>query len=135
MSELRRRLAKDAAQGEDPAAAGSRPGSSSSTTSINSVAEQQLKAKGYKPRSKRRNGLIFALGGLFGIFIALFFANQNQVISLDALMDLNLDSLIDVIPQGIVKDVREFSVRCFTLSLSLYIYLSALCWTVTEFLD
>lgn len=64
-----------------------------------------------KPRSKRRNGLIFVLGGLFGIFIALFFANQQEVISLDSLMDLNLDTLIDVIPQGIVKDAREFSVR------------------------
>lgn len=63
-----------------------------------------------RPRSKRRNGLIFALGGLFGIFIALFFANQQEVISLDSLMDLNLDSLIDAIPQGIVRDVREFSV-------------------------
>lgn len=63
-----------------------------------------------KPRSKRRNGFIFALGGLFGIFIALFFADQQEVISLDSLMDLNLDSLIDAIPQGIVKDAREFSV-------------------------
>lgn len=63
-----------------------------------------------RPRSKRRNGFIFALGGLFGIFIALFFANQQEVISLDSLMDLNLDALIDVIPQGIVKDAREFSV-------------------------
>ena len=64
-----------------------------------------------KRRSKRRNGLIFALGGIFGIFVALFFANQQEVISLDSLMDLNLDTLIDVIPQGILKDVREFSVR------------------------
>lgn len=63
-----------------------------------------------RPRSKRRNGLIFVLGGLFGIFVALFFANQQEVISLDSLMDLNLDTLLDVIPQGIVRDVREFSV-------------------------
>lgn len=61
-------------------------------------------------RSKRRNGLIFALGGLFGIFVALFFANQQEVINLDALMDLNIESLIDVIPQGIVRDAKEFSV-------------------------
>lgn len=63
-----------------------------------------------KPRSKRRNGFIFALGGLFGIFIALFFANQQEVINLDGLMDLNIDTLIDVIPQGIVRDAKEFSV-------------------------
>jgi phospholipid:diacylglycerol acyltransferase len=50
------------------------------------------------------------LGGLFGIFIALFFANQQEVISLESLMDLNLDSLIDAIPQGIIRDAKEFSV-------------------------
>lgn len=64
-----------------------------------------------KPRGKRRHSFFFLLGGLFGIFIALFFANQNEVISLDALMDLNLDSLIDVIPTGILSDAREFTVR------------------------
>ena len=59
---------------------------------------------------KRRNGLVFTLGGIFGVCVALFFANQNKVISLDALMDLNLDSLIDVIPAGIISDAKEFSV-------------------------
>jgi hypothetical protein len=66
-----------------------------------------------KPRSKRRNGFIFMLGGFFGIFVALFFASQHEVISLDSLMDLNLDSWIEAIPQGIVSDVKEFSVRAF----------------------
>lgn len=61
-------------------------------------------------RSKRRNGLIFILGGLFGVLVAVFFANQQEVISLESLLDLNLDSLIDAIPQGIVRDAREFSV-------------------------
>ncbi|KAL4969688.1 phospholipid:diacylglycerol acyltransferase [Aspergillus stella-maris] len=62
-----------------------------------------------KPKSKRRNGLIFLLGGVFGIFCAVFFAQQQDVISLDSLMDLNLDSLMDVIPQSIMRDAREFS--------------------------
>ncbi|KAL2868345.1 phospholipid:diacylglycerol acyltransferase [Aspergillus lucknowensis] len=62
-----------------------------------------------KPKSKRRNGLIFLLGGVFGIFCAVFFAQQQEVISLDSLMDLNLDSLMDVIPQSIMRDAREFS--------------------------
>lgn len=68
-----------------------------------------------KRRSKRRNGFIFTLGGIFGVFLALFFANQNEVISLDALTDLNLDALIDVIPAGILNDAKEFSV-CGLLS-------------------
>ncbi|KAJ5141417.1 hypothetical protein N7526_002412 [Penicillium atrosanguineum] len=62
-----------------------------------------------RPRSKRRNGFIFVLGGLFGIFIALFFANQQEVISLESLLDLNLDSLIDAIPQGIISDAKQFT--------------------------
>jgi phospholipid:diacylglycerol acyltransferase len=62
-----------------------------------------------KPKSKRRNGLIFLLGGVFGIFCAVFFAQQQDVISLDSLMDLNIDSLMDVIPQSIMRDAREFS--------------------------
>lgn len=63
-----------------------------------------------RPRSKRRNGAIFILGGLFGIFVALFFAQQQEVINLDSLMDINFDSLIDAIPQGIVRDAMDFSV-------------------------
>ncbi|KAL4873385.1 hypothetical protein BDV12DRAFT_159889 [Aspergillus spectabilis] len=62
-----------------------------------------------KPKSKRRNGLIFLLGGIFGILCAVFFAQQQDVISLDSIMDLNLDTLMDVIPQSIMKDAREFS--------------------------
>lgn len=63
-----------------------------------------------RTRSKRRSSLIFVLGGLFGVFVALFFANQQEVISLESLVDLNLDSWIDAIPQGIIRDAREFSV-------------------------
>jgi phospholipid:diacylglycerol acyltransferase len=81
-----------------------------------------------RPRSKRRNGFIFVLGGLFGIFIALFFANQQEVISLDSLMDLNLDSLIDVIPQGIVRDAKAFSVRSLAQRRD---YLAALCLRIS----
>lgn len=89
------------------------PADSSADSSANSSQTPEPPYNKYipKPRSKRRNGLIFALGGVFGIFVALFFANQQEVISLDSLMDLNLDALIDAIPQGIVKDAREISVR------------------------
>lgn len=100
---LRRRLAKDDVPPTDSSSPNSTP-----------TPEPEYKKYVPKPRSKRRNGLIFALGGIFGIFVALFFANQQEVISLDSLMDLNLDALIDVIPQGIVKDAREFSVRSTT---------------------
>ena len=61
-------------------------------------------------RSKRRNGLIFSLGGLFGISVAAFFANQQDVIRFEGLMDLSFESLIDVIPAGIVKDAKDITV-------------------------
>lgn len=58
---------------------------------------------------KSRSTLIFGLGGLFGILIAVFFANQQDVIRLEGLMDVNLDSLIDVLPASLVRDARELS--------------------------
>lgn len=63
-----------------------------------------------KPRGKRRHSFVFLLGGLFGVFVALFFANQNEVINLDVLADLNLDALIDVMPQGFISDALAFTV-------------------------
>ncbi|GAQ04464.1 phospholipid:diacylglycerol acyltransferase [Aspergillus lentulus] len=107
---LRRRLAKDddVQQTTDK----SRDDKGKSSLDIKTVVIQEKPQSGSffsRPKSKRRNGLIFALGGIFGIFVALFFANQQDVISLESLMDLNLDALIDVIPQGIVRDAREFT--------------------------
>lgn len=63
-----------------------------------------------KHRSKRRQWLVFGLGGLFGIIIAAFFAQQNDVLNLEGLMDINLDSLLDAIPAGIVRDARDITV-------------------------
>ncbi|PLN80438.1 putative Phospholipid:diacylglycerol acyltransferase [Aspergillus taichungensis] len=102
---LRRRPAKD---GQVPSS-----DANSSSPPSHTVTKTVEKKKGdsflTKPRSKRRNSLIFLLGGLFGILFALFFANQQDVISLDSLLDLNLDTLMDAIPQGIVWDAREFT--------------------------
>lgn len=69
-----------------------------------------------KHRSKRRNGLVFGLGGLCGILIAAFFASRHDVINFEGLIDLNLDSLIDVIPAGVVKDARDITVCEPTIS-------------------
>lgn len=61
-------------------------------------------------RSKRRQWLLFGLGGLFGIVVAAFFAQQHDVINLEGLMDINLDSLLDAIPAGIVNDAKDITV-------------------------
>ena len=65
-----------------------------------------------KKRSKRWQFSIFGLGGLFGLAVAAFFANQHDVINLEGLVDFNMESLLDVIPAGIVKDAKDITVYC-----------------------
>ena len=59
---------------------------------------------------KRRNGAIFLLGSLFGIIAAGFFAKSNDLIDFPGLAELRVDSLLDVLPAGLVKDVRDLVV-------------------------
>ena len=69
-----------------------------------------------KTSSKRRNWILFGLGGLFGVVVAGFFAQQQDVIKFDSLLDLNLENLVDVIPAGILRDARELTVSIFASS-------------------
>ncbi|KAG8529332.1 uncharacterized protein KY384_005968 [Bacidia gigantensis] len=66
---------------------------------------EKLKRK----KGKRKSWLLFGLGGLFGICVAAFFAEQHDVINFEGLADFNLDALIDVIPAGIVKDAKDIT--------------------------
>lgn len=94
---------------------------------------RQPRARGGGGRSKKAVWFIFLLGGSLGIFGALFFARQQEVIKFDSLADLNLDSFVDVLPNGFVKDMKKFSVlsyppprffpvTSFWLTVVLYIY-------------
>jgi len=65
--------------------------------------------KHHKP-GKRRNGFIFFLGGLFGIVAAGFFAQKSDLIEFPELADLSMDSLMDVLPAGFVRDARDLAV-------------------------
>ncbi|OCK76562.1 phospholipid:diacylglycerol acyltransferas-like protein [Lepidopterella palustris CBS 459.81] len=56
---------------------------------------------------KRRNIWIFGLGGLFGVAVAAFFAGSNDMIDLSLLADMNLDSILDALPAGLVRDAQE----------------------------
>ncbi|KIW05492.1 uncharacterized protein PV09_03376 [Verruconis gallopava] len=63
----------------------------------------------HRPKgSKRQKAWIFGLGGIFGIVIAALFAKQNEMLDLAAFSDLNLDSIIDVLPAGILSDAKNF---------------------------
>jgi phospholipid:diacylglycerol acyltransferase len=59
---------------------------------------------------KKRNGFIFFLGGLFGIVVAGFFAQKSDLIEFPELREMSLDSIMDVLPAGFVRDARDLAV-------------------------
>lgn len=71
--------------------------------------------------TRRRSAWVFALGGLFGIFLAGFFASNNgsldRLVDMAGIKDMNLDSLLDVLPAGLIKDVQDLQVCRETLEL------------------
>jgi len=107
MSFLRRRIL-----GGDSSSEPSRDPSPSKGEPVTLIPASQLEKLKTKTRSKPRTTLIFGLGGLFGIVLAAFFAQQHDVINLEGLVDFNLESLMDVIPAGIVNDAKDITVRC-----------------------
>ena len=64
-----------------------------------------------KRKGKRRQWFVFGLGGLFGILVAAFFAQRHDVLNLEGLLDINLESVLDVIPAGVVNDAKDITVR------------------------
>lgn len=108
MAELRRRLTHliDDSSNE-PSREASPDGSKPELVRLVTAEKFDSLQKKAKKGRKRGNGLIFVLGGIFGIVVALLFASHNEVIKFEGLMDMNLDTLLDVIPAGIVKDARE----------------------------
>ena len=109
MSSLRRRILGD----PSPSPLPSREATPADGEEVRLVPLSKLRRLTTRKRSKRRNGIIFGLGGLFGIIVAAFFANQSDVINLEGLLDINLESLLDVIPAGIVRDAKELTVGFF----------------------
>lgn len=61
-------------------------------------------------RSKKKNLWIFGLGGVFGVVAAAFFAGSNDMIDLSSLESVNLDSLLDALPAGFLKDAQQLQV-------------------------
>ncbi|KAL6721198.1 phospholipid:diacylglycerol acyltransferase [Lecanora helva] len=103
MSTLRRRFLGDTSSepSRDPSPVNGEP--------VTVIPASQLQKLKTKSRSKRRTTVIFGLGGLFGIIVAAFFAQQHDVINLEGLVDFNLESLLDVIPAGIVNDAKDIT--------------------------
>ncbi|KAL2024816.1 hypothetical protein VTK56DRAFT_5637 [Thermocarpiscus australiensis] len=69
---------------------------------------EKVKVVHHPPKTrKRRITAIFLLGSLFGIIAAGFFAKSNDLIDFPEIGELRMDSLLDVLPAGLVKDMRE----------------------------
>ena len=109
MSSLRRRILGPSGDSTPDSIEASRDPSPAKGEPVTLVPDSQLKRLKSK-KSKRRQGLIFGLGGLFGLVVAAFFANQHDVINLEGVVDLNLESLLDVIPAGIIRDAKDITV-------------------------
>ncbi|KAK7180911.1 hypothetical protein DPSP01_000618 [Paraphaeosphaeria sporulosa] len=66
-----------------------------------------LKQGSKRKNGKRKNFWIFALGGLAGVMVAAFFAGSNDMIDLSSLEGVNLDSILDALPQGFLRDAQQ----------------------------
>jgi phospholipid:diacylglycerol acyltransferase len=125
MSDLRRRIFgvgtpdSTPSSSRDNSPAPARPGNKTTdkTTDYKIVpADQAAKISKQKHSGrKRRNAWIFGLGGLVGVLAAGIFASPTG--SLDRLADMagwndmNFDSILDVLPAGLIKDVQQLQVR------------------------
>lgn len=70
-----------------------------------------------RPKGTRRKyAWIFILGGLFGLAIAAFFADNGDILDLTTFTGVHLDSIIEVLPSGFIKGVRELQVCLFIRS-------------------
>lgn len=112
MSGLRRR-ARDLFRGTpspspSPAPPNRKPGHGEEVTLVPVSKLRRLASQ--KP-SKRKSGLIFTLGGLLGILVALFFASKQHGLSVDGLIDFRLNSILDAIPAGVVRDAEDITVK------------------------
>ncbi|KAK6075219.1 Lecithin:cholesterol acyltransferase [Seiridium cupressi] len=107
-SELRRRFVDTDAPSESPTP---EPGSrdDSPARPPNKTAKIEIHHGHKKETRKRRSTFIFLLGSLFGIIAAGFLAKTNDLIEFPELGDLSVDNLLDVLPAGLVRDMRELA--------------------------
>jgi phospholipid:diacylglycerol acyltransferase len=73
----------------------------------------KVKVVHHRPQQrKRKTTAIFLLGSLFGLVAAGFFAKNNDLIDFPEIgeLSMSMDSLFDVLPAGLVKDMRDLVV-------------------------
>lgn len=106
MSFLRRRLAGDSSSDESREPSPDQE----KRDDLRVVTAKELHTLTKSRGTKRRNLWIFGLGGIFGIVVAAFFAGSNDLIDLSSLADVNMESILDALPAGLVRDAQELQV-------------------------
>lgn len=120
-SSVRKRAAKDGAQSgtsaasEDAKAAPAESSGNPEELTLVPKSAVHKHTKHHNPKGrKRRGGFVFFLGGIFGILVAGFFAQKNDLFEMpefaDLISDLNIDSLMEVLPAGFLQEARELKV-------------------------
>lgn len=77
---------------------------------LHQLSAAKEKARANARGSKRWNLFVLGLGGIIGIVGAGWFAQNNDMIDLPAIADLNLDSIADMLPAGLLQDARDLQV-------------------------
>lgn len=89
-----------------PAPDGKRP------ANLRVISAEQLhrlkKKKG--THGKGRNAWVFGLGGVFGLVMAAFFATSNDMIDLQSLQQVNLESIMEALPANFVNSAQQLQV-------------------------
>lgn len=109
MASLRRRFLGSSSSSTESSRAPSPAKTGEPTTLVATTTLEKLKSKQGK-KSKKAQWALFGLGGVFGIVVAAFFAQRHDVINLEGLVDFNLESLIDVVPAGVIRDAKDITV-------------------------
>lgn len=113
MASLRKRAlaATNIPDSETSTPSASRDSSPGPSVNISAKELKRLKDGSGKPKtSRRRNVWIFGLGGLFGTLLAAAFASKSDIVDLSALTDVNFESLMGVLPAGLLREAQALQV-------------------------
>lgn len=123
MSELRRRIFGGGTPDSTPSASrdvspAPKEDGAGGATAYKVVPAGQLQKLSKKCKrsttTKTRTFWIFGLGLLGGLFVAGFFASNNggldQLVATMGMSEMSLDSLLDVLPSGLIKEVQDMQV-------------------------